>query len=203
MDKLLSYSLVSWFCFLVFISPQNTGLAADRYELPSGKFICELSLEIAKAEAGITDAKNPQRVREYLKAAGVGYYNPFCASGQYWSFKQAQKTIEGFNKLFRTSFISAIPYPRSALANAPYNYAKKNGTKTAYKAQKYDFLIWIYGNGPNGHIERIDSILSSGWVRCIGFNTGNREVKFTKRNIYSPIGRRRVRGLVGFNCLYK
>lgn len=182
-------------CFLFFL---YLSAAQVRYELPAGKYITEYSHSIAKTQVGISDAKNPDKVREYLRAAGVGYYNPFCQSGQYWSFVQAQKLIQLINSFYFWNYSTTIPIPKSALANSSFNYAIKKGTKTGYIPHKYDLLIWRAANGINGHIERVDSVMSGGWVRCVAFNTGNREVKITKRNVYHILGRLQVRGLVGF-----
>jgi hypothetical protein len=173
-------------------------VAQVRYELPAGRYITEVSHRIALTQAGVSDAKNPSVVREYLKAAGVGYYNPFCQSGQYWSFVQAKQALSWINLMFGTTYSTTIPVPKSALANSSYNYAIKKGIRTGYIAKKYDLLIWRAANGINGHIERVDSVCAGGWVKCIGFNTGNREVKLTRRNIYNLLGRLQVRGLVGF-----
>lgn len=191
--------IVFLFSLVVFmVSSDNYLLAAQRYELPAGRYICELSLSIAKSQAGVTDANNPAQVRAYLKSAGVGYYNPFCQSGQYWAFVQAQKSIRWINAMLGYQYGDKIPIPKSALANSSYNYALKHGNKTAYVPQRGDLLIWRRGTGINGHIERVDSVLTGGWVRTIAFNTDNREVKFKKRNIYHILGRLMVRGLVGF-----
>jgi hypothetical protein len=186
-------SIVLCFLFTSFLS-----VAQTRFELPAGKYITEISLRIALTQVGVSDAKNPSTVKEYLRAAGVGYYNPFCQSGQYWSFVQAKKVITWVNTQFGAAMSVTIPIPKSALANSSYNYAFKKGTQTSYVPRKYDFLIWRAANGINGHIERVDSVFTGGWVRCVGFNTGNREVKITRRNIYHILGRLQVRGLVGF-----
>lgn len=188
----------SFVWFVVFMITSVCMVAQSRYELPCGLMLNRLSLEYARSQVGISDAKNPGQVREYLKTAGVGYYNPFCASGLYWCKVQGKKTLEFYNKMFGTQYDTKLPYPRSALANYPFNYAKKHGTKTAYTPQVTDYLVWYISGTPNGHIEVVDSLGSAGWLSCIGFNTGNREVKRTKRNIYHPLGRRLVRGLVGF-----
>ena len=183
---------------LCFLFTSFLSVAQVRYELPAGKYITEISHRIALTQVGISDAKNPSTVKEYLRAAGVGYYNPFCQSGQFWCFVKAKETITYVNKLFRWNYTTTIPIPKSALANSSYIYAAKKGTKTSYIPRKYDLLIWRVQKTINGHIERVDSVMTGGWVRCIGFNTGNREVKITKRNIYHILGRLTVRGLVGF-----
>lgn len=188
-------SILFLLCFLVtsFLS-----VAQTRFELPAGKYIVEISTIIAKSQVGVSDARNPSVVEEYLVTAGVRYYNPFCQSGQYWSFVQAQKLITLYKSITGAAMSVTIPIPKSALANSSYNYALKKGKKTSYIPQRHDLLIWRAANGINGHIERVDSVLNGGWVRCIAFNTGNRQVKLTKRNIYHILGRLQVRGLVGF-----
>ena len=85
-----------------------------------------------------------------------------------------------------------------------FNKAKQVGKKVSYKPQKNDLLFWIVTT--TGHVERIDSVLKGGWVKTIGFNTssgtGNQRdgegVYLRKRNIYSPLSRMRVRGIIGF-----
>lgn len=172
--------------------------AANRYELPSGKFLIQFHQEIMRSQIGISNANNPKQVKEYLDSARVRYYNPFCASGIVWALKKASGILKTFNTYFGTRFITDLPYPASAMANAPYNYALKHGTETAYAPAMFDKLIWRHKNGINGHIESVDSVGTGGWVRTIAFNTDNRKVKFKKRNVFHILGRLQVRGLVGF-----
>ena len=183
---------------ILIITSVCVAVAAEKYVLPATRMIVEMSLDIAMKEAGTSDANNPGRIKEYLKAAGVGYYNPFCMSGQYWSFVQAREIIRYVNKQFGFKFTDVIPFPRTALANYPFHYAKKHGAKAAYKPEKYDFIIWYVAKTVNGHIERIVSVDKAGWVTTIAFNTDNRQVKFKKRHITNPIGNRLIRGLVGW-----
>ncbi len=182
----------------IIITSIESMTAVLRYELPSAKVITELSLNIAISQNGISNAKNPDVIKQYLNAAGVGYYNPFCMSGQYWSFVKAKQIIDYVNLMFGFNIPNKIPIPKTALANKPFFYAKKNGTLTAYKPQRNDLIIWFVSNTINGHIERIISVNNDGWVTTIAFNTDNREVKFKKRHITNPLGTRLVRGLVGF-----
>jgi hypothetical protein len=93
---------------------------------------------------------------------------------------------------------------RNGLAQSSYNYAKKVGVKTAYKAQVGDLIVWKRGNTSKGHIGRIVETGEMGCVITIEGNTtngsGREGIYKKKRNIKHPISRiLQIKGLVGFN----
>jgi hypothetical protein len=92
------------------------------------------------------------------------------------------------------------------MANATFDYIRKNGVKTAYVPQIHDFIVWKSPKNYTGHIERIISVGKAGWVKTVGFNTtsgntGNQRdgggVWIRNRNIKHPLGSRPIRGLAG------
>ena len=92
------------------------------------------------------------------------------------------------------------------MCQAIYNDAIKRGKKTKYIAKKHDLIIWKKSNSWQGHIERVHKILPKGWVETIGFNSSktidNKKIEgvfIQKRNILHPLGRLKIRGLIGFN----
>jgi len=97
------------------------------------------------------------------------------------------------------------PYPRSAFANYLYNYAIKNGIKTKYNVQEGDYIVWKVANEIYGHIGLVVGVWQTGVITIEG-NTGSNTIrtggmvakKF--RSITNPIGRLKVRGLVGFKA---
>lgn len=172
-----------------------------KYELPCNKDLLEKSHELAISQIGVTELTNKNdgyEIDKYQIAAGYwrGCQYPYCASGQYWCFSEAAKLLNFCNCM--------IPIYRTGSTYLMFNKAKQLGRKVKYSPKKNDLLFWIVTT--TGHVERIDSMLKGGWVKTIAFNTssgtGNQRdgegVYLKKRNIYSPLNRMRVRGLIGF-----
>ena len=170
-----------------------------KYELKCNKELLLNSREICISQVGIKEAtghNDGERVESYLASVGLSKGNPYCAAGQYYCFLKASEIL----KLDK----SEIPIYRTGSTYLMFNKAKQVGKKVSYKPQKNDLLFWIVTT--TGHVERIDSVLKGGWVKTIGFNTssgtGNQRdgegVYLRKRNIYSPLSRMRVRGIIGF-----
>lgn len=170
-----------------------------KYELPCNKQLLQKSHCIARSQIGVTEktGKNDgKQVEMYLASVNLPKGNPYCAAGQYWCFKEAVRLLK------LQEFL--IPIYRTGSTYLMFNKAKQIGKKVSYKPQKNDLLFWVVTT--TGHVERIDSVLKGGWVKTIAFNTssgtGNQRdgegVYYKKRNIYSPLNRMRVRGLIGF-----
>jgi len=170
-----------------------------KYELHCNKELLSKSHELALSQVGVKEAtgKNDgKQVEKYLASVNLSKGNPYCAAGQYWCFK------EGARLLKLDEFL--IPIYKTGSTYLMFNKAKL-GRKVRYKPKKNDLLFWIVTT--TGHVERIDSVMKGGWVRTIGFNTssgkGNQRegegVYLRKRNIYSPLSRMKVRGLIGWN----
>jgi hypothetical protein len=157
---------------------------------------------IALNEVGKSEQNNQNDgpdIEKYLKAVNLQLKSAYCYAGQYYSFAKACEKL----KLSKDS----IPIPKSGLANSVFNYASKISKKYKYAAEENDLIIWRKSNGINGHIERIMEVSDKGWVRTIAFNTSNYNEKqkkiiqgvfIKKRNIFHPLGRMQIRGLVGF-----
>ena len=170
-----------------------------KYELKCNKELLLNSREICISQVGIKEAtghNDGERVESYLASVGLSKGNPYCAAGQYWCFKEGARLLKLHEFL--------IPIHKTGSTYLMFNKAKQIGKKVSYKPQKNDLLFWIVTT--TGHVERIDSVLKGGWVKTIGFNTssgtGNQRdgegVYLRKRNIYSPLSRMRVRGIIGF-----
>jgi len=163
-------------------------LVHQSYELMLG--------EVGKTETGV----NRGIADKYNKVLRLPLGSPYCQSGQYWAYWKAASQLG--------CKASEIPMPGSGLANATFDYIKRYGSKTQYKAQQHDFIIWKHPSNYTGHIERIISVGKAGWVKTVGFNTssGNKGsqrdgggVWIRNRNIKHPLGRSGIRGLAGVN----
>jgi hypothetical protein len=150
--------------------------------------------EVGKKETG----ENRGIADVYNKAIGNPLGSPYCQAGQYWCYLKAcaELNLQPFE----------IPMPRNGLANSTFDYIKKYGVKTKYNPKVHDFIIWKSPEGYTGHIERIIAVGKAGWVTTVGFNTssglsGSQDngggVWKRKRNIYHPLGRKKIRGLSG------
>jgi hypothetical protein len=180
------------FLFLFLIT--SISYSQQRYELSELYSSVQLRIDIASKEIGITEENNPDRVYEYQKSVGISRHDPWCSAFQYYVSNQASKRLKQKN-----------PYPNSAIANYLYNYAIKNGIKTKYNIQEGDYIIWKVANEVYGHIGLVVGVWQTGVITIEG-NTGSNTIrtggmvakKF--RSIINPIGRLKVRGLVGFKA---
>ena len=172
-----------------------------KYELKCNKELLLKSREICISQVGIKEAtgrNDGKEVESYLASVGLSKGFPYCAAGQYYCFLKASEIL----KLDK----SEIPIYRTGSTLKMFNEAIKNKKRVKYLAKIDDLLFWILPNRSGGHVERIDSVLKSGWVKTIGFNTssgtGNQRdgegVYLRKRNIYHILSRMKVRGLIGF-----
>lgn len=171
-------------------------IAQSKYCLECSEDLLKVSLDSAISQIGIIEKtnKNDGDVEKYLSIFNLRKGNPYCAAGQYWCFYSACKDLK-FS-------MEKIPIVKSALANNIFNMAKIQGLKTKYKVEKNDLIVWKIPISRHGHIERVYKIISKTWVQTIAFNVkskiGKEGVFIKKRNIFSPLGRLRIRGLIGF-----
>jgi hypothetical protein len=185
------------FFLLIFIP--SVAFSQLKYEIECRNDLLQYSQIIGMQQVGTIELgnRNDGSVAKYLKSVGLSEGNPYCAAGQYYIFYEACKHL----KLPQ----SQIPIPRTGLANAMYSYAKQQGNKVKYEAKLHDLLVWRKAKTSFGHIERIIEVNSKGNVTTLAFNvmgTNGKEGVFTKkRNIYHPLQRLKVRGLIGFRSI--
>jgi len=137
-----------------------------------------------------------QKIAGYLSSVGLKGENPWCAAGQYYCFSRAAAALR------RNT--SEIPILRSGSVAAIVQDAVKRGKRSSYIPHVHDLIAWLSGNGARGHIERVVSVGSGGWVVTVGFNTydpisGRRGIYLRKRNIFLPSGKLGIFGLIGFS----
>ena len=198
--EILLYAVI----FLIILFSAIACFSQVKYELPCRSDLLCLSKNIAISQIGtkeLTGNNDGPEIEKYLKSVGLnpkGKY-PYCAAGQYWSFRTACDSLKISRK--------EIPIKKTALANGVFDDAQKRGKKIAYIPEINDLIVWKIINKWTGHIERTIKVGKAGWIICVGFNTGSsnpREggsVRKVKRNIYHPLSRfLRVRGLIGFNA---
>lgn len=188
----MKYLIIILFIFQV-------AFAQQKFDLYCQSYLIEASRDSLFAQVGIKEltGHNDGETLKYQKIFGLRN-QPYCAMGQYWCYwANAKDKVD-------------IPFRKSANAQSYYNYAQNYGVKTKYQASIDDFIVWMISKTINGHIERIIKVGEAGWVVTIGFNTSNgklgkqREgngVFERKRNIYYPIGRLLIKGLVGIKSI--
>lgn len=173
----------------------------EKYALPCSEVLLERSYDTLLAQVGTLEknGKNDGEVEKYLHSLGLRKGQAYCAAGQYYCFYNAAKEMK-FS-------LSEIPIPRTGHANSIFNYAKKYGKRKSYQAQQHDLIVWRKKKSSSGHIERIIEVNKAGWVRTVGFNTSSGKrgsqrdgegVFIRKRNIYHPLAKMLIRGLIGF-----
>ncbi len=171
-------------------------MSQSKFELPCNSALLEKSLQVGLKQIGTIEKsnRNDGEVEKYLLAVGLTKSNPYCAAGQYYCFLQAANQLKLTENL--------IPIPRTGLANAIYDFATFKGRKMPYRGTTHDLIVWRRGNSIFGHIERIIEVMDKGNVLTLAFNVadekGRQGVFVKKRNIYNPIRRLKIRGLIGF-----
>ena len=202
-DNMNMKALLIILLFIVSFS-LHTVLCQNKYILNCKKALLEKSLDIAFTQVGITErtGKNDGDVEKYLLSVGLRKGFPYCAAGQYYCFIVAADIL-------RLSY-REIPIKRTGIANEIFNSAAAMGEKIEYSLRKHDLIVWRVLNGSSGHIERVCKVIKAGWVLTIGFNTSSGEtgtqrdgqgVFLRKRNIFHPLGRMAIRGIIGFKTM--
>ena len=175
-------------------------LSQVKYIINCRQDLLEASLDTALSQIGTTErsGKNDGDIEKYQTSAGLAKGSAYCAAGQYYCFFKAAIALSIDKK--------DIPIPRTGVANIMYNDAARKGIKSPYKASKHDLIVWKKALSMSGHIERIFKAEKFGWVRTIAFNTSSKNkygkktegVFIKQRNIYHPLGRMAIRGIIGF-----
>lgn len=182
---------------ILFLMTFSFGIGQTKFMLKCDSELLDSSLDSALAQVGIIELtnKNDGEVEKYLRLFSLKSGQPYCAAGQYWCFFVSAKKL-GLS-------LSEIPITKSPLAYNIFKDAKKRGIRGNYHAAKNDMIVWRKKDSRNGHIERVYSVSRKGNVTTIGFNTkdkkSNRQgVFFQRRNIYHPLERLMIKGLIGF-----
>lgn len=175
----------------------SLGIGQTKFILNCNADLLDSSLDSAVSQIGIIEKtnKNDGDVEKYLRLFGLKKGQPYCAAGQYWCFYVSAREL-GLP-------LSEIPITKSPLAFKIFIDASKKGIRGHYQATMNDLIVWRKKNRKNGHIERVFHVSEKGNIMTIGFNSKDRKsgrqgVFFQKRNIYHPIGRLMIKGLIGF-----
>jgi len=184
---------------IIFIIATLTSFANHKYIIDCNSKLLDASLDSAMSQVGIIELTNNNdgSVQKYLDLFNLKRAS-YCAAGQYWSFFVTAKYLKLSN--------SEIPIKKTAVASDMFIHGKRNGILTHYKSQKHDLIFWKMRKSYHGHVERVSKVLRAGWVITIGFNSRIRDGKgnyiegvfLQKRNIYHPLGRKKILGIIGF-----
>ena len=181
--------------------------AQTRYELGADAHLLDISRNIMFENVGtkeLTGNNDGEKISLILASVGIYRPAPYCQAYVYFCFSEARYIIG------KCGVLVEIPIPKNAVAQSSFNYAKSNGIKTLYTPKIDDLIVWKFSNSWSGHTERIYKVLDKGNVLTVGANTSNglsgsqREgngIYKRKRNVKHPIGRMKIRGLVGFRRL--
>lgn len=179
------------FILILFTFPQHI-TALVKYKLMCNSKLLDSSRVIAYQQLGISN-RDSAIIKKYLKSVGLKFPNPYCAAGQYYCFWMASNRMN--------YSLDSIPLEPTGLAQNMFHKSKTKGLITKYLAENDDLIFWRYPKSWKGHVERVLETKTAGWVLTIGFNTkkGNFEgVNILKRNIYHPLQRMQVLGIIGF-----
>ncbi len=173
----------------------------SKYLLKCREDVLELSQRIALAQVGTIEKRrtNSGDVEKYLHSVGLKIGESYCAAGQYYCFSGAVKILR--------LPISFIPIKRTGNVNRMFEDAVQGGMISGYVLNENDLIVWRKGKSGRGHIERVIIPGKAGWATTIGFNVRKYDscrnkyvegVFLMRRNIYEPLQRMRVRGIIGF-----
>ncbi len=193
---------IGYMIFLILFITSPKLCSFGKYQIGCDSVLLTLSEKIMIKQVGTIEktGKNDGNMIEiYQNAVGLGKGSSYCAAGIYWCFSAATDLL-----IMRSE---CIPIPKTGLANLIYSHAKANGIRVNYIPQRHDLIVWRYPSSSFGHIERIIQTKKAGWVVTVSFNTSKKQngtgkkiegVFIKKRNIFHPLGRMLIRGLVGF-----
>lgn len=177
-------------------------IAAKRYEIPCNGLLLKEAVAIMYSQVGICEAtsRNDGEVNKYTQSLGLRGNCAYCAAGLWWCFEQARQKL-GLPA-------NSHPLPATAVANEMFDFAMKHGKQTNYVPGVYDLIVWKRQNSFRGHIECVVEVLAAGFVRTIAFNSSSvvaskrcEGVFLQKRNVFHPLSRMKVRGLIGFRVV--
>ena len=172
---------------LVFFLLTANSISAVKYALPIAEDKQIEVIQLAKTQIGIKEETNSKQIQKYLESVGIYTKASWCSAFQYWLQKQ----------IYYQPY-----YPRSAVANSIYDKAVKTGKKVPYKAEVGDYIVWKDPGSWTGHVGLVIEV-SGDQVKTIEGNTSSISVRTggmvaeKMRHIYHPIGKLKVRGLVG------
>jgi len=187
---------LGFFLFVYSVSAQSN------YILHCDSDLLRASKDSAIAQVGVierTGRNDGAEIEKYLKSTCTVKGNSYCASAVYWCFFAAAIDLK--------LRINEIPIKRTALANSIFNDAVLCGEKAKYIPREHSLIVWKYPNSCFGHIERIISIEKAGWVTTVAFNVSGYSSKdkkqvegvfLKKRNVFHPLGKMRIRGMISF-----
>jgi len=191
-------AIMSAIFLLAVIASMATPL---RIELACSRQLWYTSLDIAVSQNGVrekTGRNDGVMIERYLASVGLGKGHPYCQAAQYWTFVQAA------NKLGLPT--SSIPIARTASTRTAWQQARRNGVIVPTKPKRGDLITWAVSRTYKGHVERVVSVRTGGWVQTIGFNTSSGKrgsqrdgggVHLRYRNWISPDMRMLVIGFTG------
>jgi hypothetical protein len=92
---------------------------------------------------------------------------------------------------------------KTGLASLGRRHLEKQAQATTL-ASRYALIFWQFPDNAFGHVDLQIEILTGGWSKCIGFNTGGggsaRDgggVNIVERNINHPLGRMKLKQVIG------
>lgn len=188
----------SIYCTVLILLGANDVLSYEKYCLQAQSKMIYDSEQIMLRQLGVTEKTNRndgKEIKKYLDLFGFKEGTSYCAAGLYWCYYQAYLKDRNLE----------IPIIKTAVASEVFFYAKRNGRKCSFTAERNDLIVWKMKNSYRGHIERVIETEDAGWLKTAGFNTSKtingirKEGVFIKRrNIYHPLMKMKVRGIVGF-----
>lgn len=189
-------------CYCLFVLQMNL-FAQTKYLLVCNSDLLVESRKILLRQVGTLEKSNRNdgsQVENYLKSVGLPLGSPYCVAGQYYCFLVAAKRL--------SIPTTCIPLPKTGLSLEWFRFAKRNGARVPCQFSEDDLVVWMKTKSINGHTERIVSVGRKGWVETIGFNTRRYDASQHKwvegvfrwqRNLFHPLGRMNLLGLVGFS----
>lgn len=165
---------------------------------------------MAKSQVGVREkGANRGEVEKYQRAAGIALGSPYCYAGLYWCSLEAMAADVHADAGGVAEAAGVFnPFLRTGLASAGRAHLDRQAKADSLPA-RYALIFWQFPDSPFGHVDLQIEILSGGWRKCIGFNTGgggsSRDgggVNIVTRNVSHPLAKMKLRQIIGLQHGY-
>lgn len=151
-------------------------------------------VRVAYSQVGTRErGQNRGFCENYQRAAGIALGSPYCYAGLFWCADSAVSSAQG----------QSTPFLKTGLASAGRAHLDRQA-KADSLPTRIALIFWQFPNNAFGHVDLQIEILTGGWRRCIGFNTGgggtSRDgggVNIVMRNINHPLAKMKLKQIIG------
>lgn len=119
--------------------------------------------DFSRTQVGVREVGGNNRgpeIRRYLASVHLPEGLAYCMAGIVYSFDMIRGSEE-------------LPILRTGSTSSQWHWCMQNGRVMDFTCRRGDIITWRTGNGIQGHVEQIDSVISKAWVITTGYNTSS------------------------------